>query len=248
MESPRRQRRGNDNAAGANPHSPFAIHELVVASRVVLATPTLVYTFVAGAMIAFGLNGLVGWGPTFMTREFDLTSGQAAALLGSWGLVGGVAGTLAGGIIADWLGKYTSRARVLTVALGLLIGGPLALWLLTVRNLDLFVPMFAVAFFFLSWYNGPVMAVMFDVIPARIGSTVSGVYLLFIHLAGDAVAFPLVGWLSDEFGLGRAVMVLPAVTLLGGIVTLGAMRTVVRDMARVQVDRPVILGSDGAQG
>ena len=147
-----------------------AVHELVVASRVVLATPTLVYTFLAGAMIAFGLNGLVGWGPTFMTREFRLSSGEAAAMLGSWGLVAGVAGTLAGGFFADWLGRYTPRARVFTVALGLLIGGPLAIWLLTVRNLGVFVPMFAVAFFFLSWYNGPVMAVMFDVIPARIGS------------------------------------------------------------------------------
>jgi sugar phosphate permease len=111
-----------------------------------------------------------------------------------------------------------------------------------------FVPMFTVTFFFLSWYNGPVMAVMFDVIPARIGATVSGVYLLFIHLAGDAIAFPLVGWLSDEFGLGRAMLVLPAVSLLGGIVTLGAMRTVVRDMARVRIDQPVVIPSDGAQG
>jgi MFS family permease len=231
-----------------SPKMEGAVHELMVASRVVLATPTLVYTFVAGAMIAFGLNGLVGWGPTFMTREFDLTSGQAAATLGSWGLVGGVAGTLAGGFFADWLGRYTPRARVFTVALGLLIGGPLALWLLTVRDLDVFVPMFTVTFFFLSWYNGPVMAVMFDVIPARIGATVSGVYLLFIHLAGDAIAFPLVGWLSDEFGLGRAMLVLPAVSLLGGIVTLGAMRTVVRDMARVRIDQPVVIPSDGAQG
>ena len=45
--------------------------------------------------------------------------------------------------------RYTSRGRVLTVATGLLLGGPLAIWLMTVRDLDLFVPLFAVAFFFL---------------------------------------------------------------------------------------------------
>jgi sugar phosphate permease len=119
------------------------------------------------------------------------------------------------------------------VAVGFLIGGPLALWLLTVRDLDVFMPVFAVAFFFLSWYNGPMAAVIFDVVPARIGATVSGAYLLFIHLAGDAIAFPLVGSLSDRFGLDRAVMVLPVVALIGGIVMLGAMRTVTRDMHRV---------------
>jgi MFS family permease len=225
-----------------------ALDEMVNATRVVLGTPTLTYLFLAGAMISFGLNGIVGWGPTFMTRTFDLTAGAGAALLGKWGLLAGVAGTLAGGIFADWLGHYTSRARVITVAMSLLIGGPLAFWLLTVRDLDVFVPMFVLAFFFLSWYNGPVMAVLFDVVPARIGATVSGVYLLFIHLAGDAIAFPLVGSLSDRFGLGRAMLVLPVVSLVGGLVTLGALRTVVRDMARVQVDGPVTTPSDGAAG
>jgi len=50
---------------------------------------------------------------------------------------------------------------------------------------------------------------------------------------GDAVAFPLVGALSDRFGLHRAVLLLPVVAIVGGIVVLGATRTVARDMARV---------------
>src|SRR5690606_11116968 len=80
------------------------------------------------------------------------------------------------------------------------------------------------------------MAVIFDVVPERIGATVSGAYLLFIHLADDAIAFPLVGKLSDEFGIGTAVMVLPTVSLIGGLVMLAAMATVVRDMARVRAE------------
>ncbi len=210
-----------------------AVDELLHASRVVLATPTLVYIFLSGAMISFGLNGIVGWGPTFMSRTFGLSAGASAAMLGKWGLIAGVSGALAGGFIADWLGKYTSRARVLTVVLGLVLGGPLAIWLMTVRDLDTFVPMFAVAFFLLSWYNGPLTAVIFDVVPSRVGATVSGAYLLFIHLAGDAIAFPLVGSLSDRVGLASAVMVLPIMAFVGGVVSLGALRTVVRDMARV---------------
>lgn len=232
----RRVRRGDRSDTPWTREMEGAVHDLTRAGNVVLSTRTLIYIFIAGAMISFGMNGLVGWGPTFMTRTFMLSSGQAAALLGKWGLVAGVAGALAGGLIADLLGRYTPRARVLTVAAGLLIGGPLALWLLTVRDLGTFVPLFALAFFFLSWYNGPMMAVIFDVVPARIGATVSGAYLLFIHLAGDAIAFPLVGKLSDELGLDRAVMLLPTVSLLGGIVALGALATVVRDMDRVRTD------------
>ena len=74
---------------------------------------------------------------------------------------------------------------------------------------------FGVAFFFLSWYNGPLSATIFDVVPRRISATVAGAYFLFIHLAGDAIAFPLVGMLSDRFGLEQAVFVLPAVSIAG---------------------------------
>ena len=59
--------------------------------------PTLVYVFAAGAMISFGLNGIVGWGPTFVSRELELSAAEAASLLGKWGLIAGTAGTLFGG-------------------------------------------------------------------------------------------------------------------------------------------------------
>jgi hypothetical protein len=164
-----------------------------------------------------------------------LSPAAASVMLGKWGLLFGTLGTLVGGLVADWLRRYTRNGRVLTIVFGLLAGGALALWLLTVRDLRLFVPLFSAAFFFLTWYNGPLSAVIFDVVPARIGATVIGAYLLFIHIAGDAIAFPIVGMLSDRFGLDRAILLLPVVALLGGVVTLGAARSVVTDMDRASL-------------
>lgn len=135
--------------------------------------------------------------------------------------------------MADWLARYTGRARMLVSSVGLLLGGPLAVWLLSVRDLDLFVPMFALAFFFLTMYNGPVTAALFDVAPPRLGATVVGAYLLFIHVVGDAIALPLVGFLSDRFGIDRAILILPAAVIAGGGVLLLGVPTVLRDMAFV---------------
>jgi len=216
-----------------------AFGDLAESLTLVLRTPTLVYIFLGGAFISFGVNGLVGWAPTFMARELELSVAQAATVLGTWGLVAGIGGAVCGGLVADGLRRYTKTGRVLTISLGLLLGCPLALWLLTVRDLALFVPVFCAAFFFISWYSGPIAAVIFDVVPARITATVAGAYLLFIHLVGDTVAFPLLAALSDRFGLDRAVLVLPSVALAGGILILGATRTVAPDMARVQADAPV---------
>jgi sugar phosphate permease len=168
-----------------------------------------------------------------VARELELSAGEGAALLGKWGLIAGVSGTLFGGFLADWLRRRVETGRVLTVGLGLLLGGPLAVWLLTIRDPGLFQLVFTIAFFCLSWYNGPITAVIFDVVPSRISATVAGAYLLFIHLAGDAIALPLVGMLSDQFGLDRAILLLPLVVIGGGAVILGATRTVGKDMARV---------------
>ena len=61
-----------------------------------------------------------------------------------------------------------------------------------------------------------------------------GAFVLFSHLAGDALAPPLIGTISDRVGIRAAMLVLPAAGIVGGLVTLGALRTVGRDMARVR--------------
>jgi MFS family permease len=83
-------------------------------------------------------------------------------------------------------------------------------------------------------YNGPLTATIFDVVPPRIGTTVVGAYLLFIHIAGDSVAFPLIGALSDHFGLHRAIYLLPSAALVGGLIVLSASRFLTRDVERAQ--------------
>lgn len=203
--------------------------ELHGAARRILNTRTLIAVFGGGALISFGMNGLVGWAPTFISRELSLSPAQASVLLGTWGLAAGIAGTVTGGLVADWLATRIQGARLVATAIGFFVGAPLLVWLLYIREMSLFIPVFCGAFFFLTWYNGPLTAVIFDVTPKRIATTVSGAYLMFIHIAGDAVAFPLVGTLSDRFGLERAVLVLPVAALIGGTIVLSARKHLAHD-------------------
>jgi MFS family permease len=206
--------------------------ELRRAFKVVLRTPTLLFVFLAGAMFSFGLNGLVAWGPSFATRALGWPTAEATVQLAVPAVLAGTFGTLAGGFVADWLRKYTESSRIVATAIGMLIGGPVAFYALTVRDPVLFRWLFGIAFFFLTWYNGPLSAVIFDVVPSRISASVMGAYLMFIHVAGDAIALPLVGNLSDRFGLDQAVLLLPVVSVAGGFVILAASKYIRRDIAR----------------
>lgn len=202
--------------------------------RRILRTRTLLAVFGGGALISFGMNGLVGWAPTFLSRELSLSTAKASVILGTYGLASGIAGTVAGGLVADWLRTRMQGARLVTTGLGFIIGAPLAIWLLHLRDMAWFTPVFCAAFFFLTWYNGPLTTVIFDVVPSRIATTVVGAYLMFIHLAGDAVAFPLVGFLSDHFGLHRAVVLLPVAALAGGLIVMSAVKSFAGDVANAR--------------
>ena len=106
--------------------------------------------------------------------------------------------------------------------------------MLLIDELRLFVPLLFGTFFLYSWYNGPLSAVILDVVPAAVRASVLGAYILFSHLAGDAIAPPLIGYLSDRFGLRHAMLLLPTAGAVGGVVILISLSTVGRDMARVK--------------
>src|SRR5204862_265912 len=135
---------------------------------------------------------------------------------GVWGLAGGALGALFGGRTGDWLLTRWSGGRVVVSGAGFVLGGPVCAALLLIDELRLFVPLLFGTFFLYSWYNGPLSAVILDVVPAAVRASVLGAYVLFSHLAGDAIAPPLIGYLSDRFGLRPAMLLLPTARAAAG--------------------------------
>ena len=204
------------------------------AAVLVLRTPTLIWVFLGGAMVTFAMNGLVAWAAAFMQRMHGLTVAEVGAQFGVWALTGGVLGALVGGRLADRLQQRWRGGRVLTSGAGFVLGTPVCAALLLVKDLHWFGPLLLATYFLYTWYNGPLAAVILDVVPPAVQASVLGAFVLFSHLAGDALAPPLIGSLSDRTGdLRTAMLLLPAVGLLGGLVLLISLKTVSRDMARV---------------
>jgi MFS family permease len=211
-----------------------AVDEMLDAAAVVLRTPTLIWMFIGGALTTAAMNSLVAWSASYLQRVLHLTLVEAAKEIGAVGLVASVLGSWLGGRFGDGLMQRFASGRVIASALGFLLGAPICVVLLLVNDVHIFAALFFVVVFFFTWYNGPIAAVLFDVVPRGISATVMGAYVFFIHIAGDAVALPVVGFLSDRYGLRVALMTLPAVGLLGGAVLLLAVPTVARDMERVK--------------
>ena len=211
-----------------------AFGDFVHAAATVLRTPTLIWIFLGGALVTFAVNGLIAWAPSFMQRTHDLSVAAVGRAFGVWALAGGALGALFGGRVGDRLLVHWSGGRVLVSGAGFVLGGPVCVGLLLVDELRIFVPLLFTTFFLYTWYNGPLSAVILDVVPGAVRASVLGAYVLFSHLAGDAIAPPLVGYLSDRIGLRPAMLLLPTAGALGGLLILIGLTTVGKDMARVR--------------
>jgi MFS family permease len=214
------------------------VDEMLDAAALVLRTPTLVWMFLGGALTSASMNSLVAWSLSFLQRELGLDLAHAGRQIGMVGLLGGVLGSWVGGRLGDWLMERWPSGRVIASASGFVIGAPLCVALLLTHDVAVFSALFFAVVFLFTWYNGPIAAVLFDVVPRGVAATVMGAYVFFIHIAGDAVALPVVGFLSDRYGLRTAMLTLPAIGLLGALLLLVSVRTVARDMARVRQAAP----------
>ncbi len=129
---------------------------------------------------------------------FRLSEPQTALLTGFVVVVGGLCGTLLGGVFADYLGRRTPGGRVLAAGLSNLIAVPSFAIMLLTHSLPIFVSASTLAVLALSVSTGPLSAASQDVTPLALRATSVALILLGSHLFGDVWSPGAVGALSTH--------------------------------------------------
>ncbi len=205
------------------------------------------YWIILGAFIFsfFTVGGASAWIPTYFHNAFALSVSRSATISGAVLAGGSLIGTLGGGLVSDYLQRRRPQGRMIVVTFSFLVGAPMTWFALSQHELTPFIVTFFIAVICLSLCLGPLNAIIQDVIVPKVRATAFGLALLLAHLLGDASAPTLIGALSDNFhahgvekaqALGLALLTTAPVCLaLAGIVCLIGLRTVARDMQRMQV-------------
>src|SRR5256714_10658676 len=204
-------------------------------ARKLFQIPT--YWVLIGALIFsfFTIGGTSFWLTSYLVRDYGLSLTRAGSISGIVLVSSGLTGTLLGGWLADFMQRRRPEGRLFTCMLGFLIGAPLVLVALFIHTLLPFIAVFVVAAISLNFCTGPLNAVIQDVIAPSMRATAVGLALLLAHLLGDAAAPSIIGLISDRASLGTALMVTgPTFLFLAGLVCLIGLKTVARDMRRMQ--------------
>lgn len=163
--------------------------------------------------------------------------GELAKVSASFGIVAltaGVLGSFVGGAIADRLMRRRRSGRLLVSAFGFILGIPFVVGGLFATSVLQFLLCLFPGMFLFSCYMGPSIAILHDVVPYRFRGTAAAWYIFMVHLLGDAISPPIIGWLSQLSELRYALLLPVGMAALGSIFFLLATRTVGRDMERAE--------------
>ncbi|MBP7868292.1 MAG: MFS transporter [Acidobacteria bacterium] len=204
--------------SGPPPSWKNALHSLRRNREYVLA--------VAGyTAITFASGGMADWFPTFLSRHRGMSHAEAGSVLGTVTIIGGLLGTLTGGILADRLRGRTRHPYLALSAVSMAPAFGFAVLALTLQDRAAIIGCILLAQFFLWFYNGPINTVLLNCVEPAYRARAFSLSILLIHILGDAVSPPIIGAISDLTGsLPLAMWLIPATMGLGTVIWAWAWR------------------------
>ncbi|MDD2309823.1 MAG: MFS transporter [Desulfuromonadaceae bacterium] len=188
----------------------------------------------AMAAMTFAIGGLAQWIPSFLHRVHSLDVARGNTLFGATTVLAGILGTLAGGWLGDRWQKRNGKGYLLVSGWGFLLGAPFAVWAILAPGLTGCISAIFIAEFFLFLNTGPLNTVIINVTVPAVRAMAFAVNIFFIHALGDAVSPSILGWLSDQWDLRRALLITPLAMVLAGLLCFVCGRFVVRDMEQAE--------------
>lgn len=182
---------------------------------------------VAGyTLVTFASGALADWFPAFLSRLRGMNVEEAGTLTGVASVVGGLGGTVVGGLLGDRLARYTRHPYLAISGFGMAVATVLAVMGLVAHSKTAIFLFILFTQFFMWFYNGPINSVLVNCVQSALRARAFSFSILCIHLLGDAISPFIVGAISDAtHNLLLAISVVP-VTMVGGtLIWLYAWRT-----------------------
>lgn len=198
------------------PEPPRRPRSEVVPISSLLSVPAYIAMIVAGTCITFASVSLLTWGIDFAVNYKEFSLREAALSLAVVALLSLVFGVLTGGYLADRLQRKYPYGRIIVIAAAFLFAAPCVLLAIQSDDKAVFLAALFIGGFFMSWYHGPVTAVLHDLTPQRAHATAIGVYMFVTQLLG-ALGPQLVGKISDASDLQLGLQVAVAVMVAGSL-------------------------------
>lgn len=203
----------------------------VVPIAKILSVPAFLAMIGGGVCITFSSVSLIAWGVDFAVNYKGFSVREASVMLSIVTVVSLLLGVLCGGFVADRLQKRFSYGRLIAIGIALLFAAPFLLLAIQSEEKNIVLVGLFIATFFMSWYHGPVTAVIHDMMPRRAHSTSIGIYMFATQAVGG-LGPQVIGKISDQRDLQVALQIAAAVLVCGALLMLLVIHFIRRDGLR----------------
>lgn len=194
---------------------------------------TYVHATLSMAAMTFALGGLAQWAPSFLQRSFHLEVAKGSTVFGTITVVAGIVGTLAGGWLGDRYQRLNPAGYLYVSAAGFMLGVPMMVLAVTTSNLTVCLSAIFAAELFLFLNTGPLNTVLVNVTAPSCRAMAFAINIFVIHALGDAISPAIIGFLSDRWGLARALLITPLAVLIAAGFAMWGARSVELDQRAV---------------
>jgi len=190
----------------------------------------------AQAAMTFAVAGIGFW-----IAEYFRFRGQAPAsakpFFGAILVVAGLTSTLFGGWLADRLRPKFPSADFLVSGAGMIVACPIFIAGLYLPFPIAWVAMF-IAIFCLFLNTGPSNTAIANVSLPAVRAMAFALNIFVIHVLGDLLAFPSIGFIGGHSNIRIAFLFLTGVMLVSGLIWLAGMKFLPNDTAVVEAASP----------
>jgi predicted MFS family arabinose efflux permease len=185
-----------------------------------------VLTVMGYTLVTFASGALGDWFPTVLSRLRHMALDEAGTITGTATVIGGLGGTVVGGLLGDKLRGKTRHPYLAISGLSMGVAAVLSIMGIMAEGKVAIAVFILCTQFFMWFYNGPINSVLVNCVPSALRARAFSFSILCIHFLGDAVSPFVVGAISDATGnLLLAMTLVPVTLILGTLVWLFAWRT-----------------------
>ena len=197
-------RGGSEQAVSVSSNPPAARVSLLAELALLLRTRVVGLLILAFAGANFVAVVFLTWMPSFLYRRFHMSLSMAGLNGTLYLQLSSVAGVLCGGLLADVLIRRFAGGRMLTQALGLLMGIPCLFFTGWAPSVPAVIVGMIGFGFFKGIYDANIFASLYDVVAVRQRGTAAGM-LNSLGWLGGGFAPIAVAVAASRYGMGRTI-------------------------------------------
>lgn len=212
---------------------------LLEVASFLLSRKTFVLAALGCGLAAFASYGFGAWVPAFLGRVRGMGAGEIGTWIGLTNGIGGAAGAIAAGYLADRLARRDLRWYLWIPAIGIASAIPIGIPFLFLDNKVVSLLLFLPFSFCAATFLGPILAVIYVLVKVRMRALSSAILFFILNLIGLGAGPQAVGILNDllagrygDEAVRYSLLIINLMAGIGVILFVIAAQTLKSDLAK----------------